>query len=76
MLKITFSLHARERLKSRGIPEREVIHTICEPDKESGSFRSRQLYQRNYRGKILEAVTKEEKNEIIVITAYYLGEKK
>ncbi len=59
-------------MKSRGISERRVIHTICEPDDEIESFRSRRLCRRIYGGKILEVVTKSEDRDITVVTAYYL----
>lgn len=71
-MKIEFSKHAEERIKSRKISKTRVIEVIKNPDKVILSFRFRQLLQRTYGGKILEVVIKVESKRMIVITACYL----
>lgn len=70
-MKIEFSKHAEERIKSREISKTRVIETIKNPGKVIVSFRSRQLLQRTYGGKILEVVTKVEGKKVTIVTAYY-----
>ncbi len=70
-MKIEFSKHAEERIKSRKISKIRVIEVIKNPNNVIISFRFRQLLQRTYNDKILEVVTKVEGEKVTVITAYY-----
>ncbi|MBI4157583.1 DUF4258 domain-containing protein, partial [Candidatus Woesebacteria bacterium] len=74
-MKIEFSKHARERIKTRRISKNRVVKTIQNSAKILQSFRFRKLFQKNYGDKMLEVVTKIENRKIIVITAYYLRNK-
>lgn len=74
-MKIEFSKHAQERIKSRRISRARILKVISDPDNVIFSFRSRKLFQKKYGGKMLEVVTKVEGKKTIVITAYYLVNK-
>lgn len=73
-MKIEFSKHAKERLKHRKIPQKRIIQTLSSSTDILSSFRNRTLSRKRFGGKILEVITKKEKNKVIVVTAYYLKE--
>lgn len=72
--KIIFSKHALEQLKIRKIQKKQVHKTVKYPENSIKSFRSRELRQRIFNGKILEVVIYESEEQIDVITQYFLEE--
>jgi len=70
---IVFSEHAKQRMEQRGIDKKFVIETAEDPDKVDKSFRGHELRQKRFGDKILEVVTKTEKEEIVVVTQYWLS---
>ena len=70
-MKIIFSDHARAQIFRRGITHARVLDAIDKPDNLETSFRGRKLYQKKFRGRILEVVVIEEDIDLIIITAYY-----
>lgn len=72
-MKIVFSNHATDQLKIRQrITRKMVTDAINNPDYIVRSFGGRQLYQKNYVKEVLEVVTIEENDIIVVITQYFL----
>ncbi len=71
---IKFSVHAKNQLKRRRIPQKLVVDTIRNPENKSSSFNNRILRRKSVGGKILEVVTKTEGQKITVITGYYIIE--
>ncbi len=70
-MNIIFSHHARSRIKTRQIPEQEVIETINYPEiimKKHGKY---YFQKETIRGKIEACCEKTEKN-IYVITVYWI----
>lgn len=75
-MEVQFSEHSKQRLISRKICLEDLRGTISEPDRILDSYKDRKLFQKKIHDKILEVVTVEEDNKIIVITAYLLEEDK
>lgn len=71
-MKILFSEHSQERIKSRKISKLAVYSTVKSPDDVVDTYRDRKLMRRNIGTKTLEVVIKVENSCIIVISAYYL----
>lgn len=71
-MKIIFSDHAKSQRIERKIPLTQILQTVKNPQNKFGSYKSRQLLQREFGGKILEVVTVKEEDATIVITQYYL----
>lgn len=70
--KIIFSKHALEQLITRKIQKRNVHQAIKNPENKIKSFRGRELRQKVFNGKILEVVIYDSKEQIAVITQYFL----
>ncbi len=75
-MKIIFSEHALEQLKTRKVLKRQVRETIKNPTDKIKSFRGRELRQKSFGDKILEVVIYQSEEDIIVITQYFLEEEK
>lgn len=71
---IKFSDHALEQIKRRGLSRKKILETVKSPDSELSSSRGRRLLQKKFGGKVLEVVTVEVENEVIIVTAYFLYE--
>lgn len=71
---VSFSVHAKEQLKRRGITQRVTMKVVQNPQEILSSFRGRKLRRKKIGGKLLEVVTRTEGSRITVITAYYLEE--
>lgn len=72
MVKIIFSDHAKGQKFERKIPKKFILETVRNPQNKLKSFRSRELLQRQFGGKILEVVTVTEDDDLIIITQYWL----
>lgn len=71
-MKIIFSDHAKKQYKERKIARKYILETVKNPQKKIKSFKNRQLFQRKFGNKILEAVIIKEDCDIIIITEYWL----
>lgn len=71
-MKIVFSNHAVSQIRERKISKEFILITVQSPQKVIPSFRSRMLHQRRFGDKILEVVTREEDDKIVIITQYWL----
>ena len=68
-----YTKHTKIRIEQRKLLRDEIEETIIGPDKTFASFWGRKIAQKEFQGKILEVVYKEENfNVIIIITAYWL----
>lgn len=72
MKKIEFSSHSKAQRKKRNILLTDILKTINFPDRIVGSFRNRTIMQKKFNDRVLEVVTVQENDIIIVITQYYL----
>lgn len=73
-MKIVFSDHAKKRRIERKIPRKHVVETIKNPQNKLKSFRNRQLFQKQFNGKILEVVITKQESATIVVTQYWVEE--
>lgn len=71
-MKIIFSDHARDQLTERKILKKHVHETVKNPEKKLKSFRGRELRQKVFDDKILEVVIYQGKEDITIITQYFL----
>ena len=71
---ITFSKHAIERMRSRGIPENEILLTLDKPDSVINETDCKQIFQRlitrNKNTLLLRVFVNQCKEPPLVITAY------
>ena len=74
-MKIVFSDHAKKQRVERKIPKKYILETIQNPQNKLKSFKSRELRQREFSGKILEVVIITEEGITTVITQYWLERK-
>lgn len=65
--------HALSRMQQRGIDEINVASTILNPDETSDSFGGRKMVRKIFGKQTLEVVYIQ-KDDIIVITVYWLEE--
>ena len=87
MRKVIFSKHAEDRLKERGVTKEEILKAIEEgeqiPVKEGRvGYKKNFQYNKKWKGKYYTTkqvlvITKEERNNLIVITVFtfYIGGK-
>lgn len=71
-MKVVFTEHAKQRLKERKIEGKDVIYTLFAPDKYKPTHTDRICVSKKIGSKILEIIYTEEKENMIVITCYYL----
>lgn len=65
------SKHAAERKRNRKIPLSQIKQTILKPDVIIRSYRGRLLHRKQFGSRILEVVTRKEKQTLIIVTLYY-----
>ena len=65
--------HALSRMQQRGIDEKSVASTILNPDETGDSFGGRKMARKTFGKQTLEVVYIQ-KDDIIVITVYWLEE--
>ena len=68
---ITYSEHARERMKHRGISNSEVEETILQPYFTLPSRLGRFIAVKKYSDKYLKAICEKSNDKIIVVTVYW-----
>ena len=68
---ITYSEHAKERMKHRGISDSEVEETILKPYFTLPSRLDRFIAVKKYGDKYLKAICEKSNDKIIVITVYW-----
>lgn len=71
-MKIVFSEHALSQIKKRDISKNTITAAIRSSDTIKSSYKNRLIFQKKIKDKILEVVTVEEDNTLIVITSYFL----
>lgn len=71
-MKIEYSAHAKARLKQRKISKNKILQVIKNPSETDFSYRDRRIYRKKFSDIILEVVTTNEDDKLIVVTAYYL----
>lgn len=71
---IIFSRHALLQIARRKISLSLVMETVQTSVEIIPSYRGRQLRRSVVNDKILEVVTKNEAEDIIIVTAYYLNQ--
>ena len=68
---ITYSEHAKERMKHRGISTSEVEETILQPYFTVPSRLGRFIAVKKYGGKYLKTICEKSNDKIIVVTVYW-----
>ena len=72
-----FAPHAQKRLKERNITKKQVHETILDPPIKLPAFDPlRKRVRRMVKGRMLNVIYKESRNNIIVITAFWDEEQK
>ncbi len=69
MKQITFIQHAIDRLKERGISSEQVKEIVLNPD-YTDRLDGRKIAQKLINGKLIRVIYDEEKDVIIIISAY------
>ncbi|OGW87189.1 MAG: hypothetical protein A3C35_00565 [Omnitrophica bacterium RIFCSPHIGHO2_02_FULL_46_11] len=75
-MKFRYTDHILRRIKQRELSRQEIEETVSCSHRTEKSFGERYLARREFRGKILEVVYKEEFGSAILITAYWIKESK
>jgi len=73
-MEIIFTEHAMIRLRQRNISKEQANLVLKSPDRLNESFAKRRLASKKIENKTLEVIFVEEKERIIIITAYWLEE--
>jgi hypothetical protein len=73
-MRVRFTEHSRIQLLARGILESTVLEAVRHPDTELPAPGNAYAYRKQFTSGILEAicVRNPQKNEWLVLTAYYL----
>lgn len=72
-MKISFSLHAKQRMKSRRITEEEVRLVLDKPDlTRPGNEPNRTVYERNL-GRVVCVVIIDDSDPCLVVTVFSRG---
>lgn len=69
-----YTKHANLRIKQRNLLLKQIEETLISPNKILSAFRGRQIAQKTFGRQVLEVVFKKEKDNIIILTAYWLEE--
>jgi hypothetical protein len=75
MPKIILTKHVKIRIKEREIDKETIEEVVINPDEILPGMFGRSMARKNYGGKTLEVVYVKEKNNLIIITAYFITEK-
>lgn len=70
-MQVGFSQHALGRIKERSINAEDVMTALFEPDKYSATYGGRIQVEKKIGSRNLKVIYIEEKDTMIVITAYY-----
>ena len=73
-MSFVYTKHATMRIKQRDLSIAQVEQAVLQSDRVVPSFGDRMLAQKDFSGKILEVVYRQEKETIIILTAYWLEE--
>ena len=71
-MEITYSPHAKKRLRERNIHKSEITLVLAKPDSKVYSGRNRIIVNKKFKQHILEVIYVIESGKIIIITTYYL----
>lgn len=69
MKKISYSRHAKRRMKWRRISEKEVKTVLSKPDKQEGTKYGRKNAQRAIEERLIKVTFKEINDKILIISA-------
>ena len=67
-----YTKHAQVRIRQRRLRQTDIKETVIDPDTIFPSFKGRRLARRAFGEKTLEVVFKRERNQVIIVTAYWL----
>ena len=73
---IIFTDHALLKLRQRNIPKRFVLQTLASFDEESPSHSNRHIRYKRFKKLLMAVVFKEERGDIIVLTAHWVDKVK
>lgn len=69
-----YTKHADMRIKQRDLSASQIEQAVLQPGRVMPSFARRLLAQKEFSGRILEVVYRQEGETTIILTAYWLEE--
>lgn len=76
MKRIVFTTHARHTCQIRGLSEKILISAVKKPDMIAPTKEGKMSYLKNLGKNYLKIIVSEEKNALVIITAYWIAKER